>query len=350
MAPRLPKRRLPLRMLLPRRWASDAEAMSIKSATIRGLLRLSGAWLRNPWTRLGKQAVWRRVCIPHLSWRSEEIVCRAVRGTRFRVRPTDFVENRICFFGQWEPAITAVFESTLRPGDVVVDVGANVGFYSVLAGTLVGPSGRVFALEPSPSIRQRLAANLELNGLHNVEVLPFAAWHETGEATLQLMDGNRGGSSLGATWNTTSSETVAMKRLDDMIPREAWRRVRLIKIDVEGAEWAALLGAEQLLREAVDAAVICEVSPDRLASLDANPRQLLEFMGDLGYEGYALDNDYTPEAYIANRPAKPVRLTETPVENCDVLFVRANNRDGLAGDSTPAMVAAGGTAGANRGR
>lgn len=324
--------------------------MSIKSATVRGLLRLSGAWLRNPWTRFGKQALWSRVCVPHLSWRSDEIVCRAVRETRFRVRPTDFVENRICFFGQWEPAITAVFESTLRPGDVVVDVGANVGFYSVLAGTLVGPSGRVFALEPSPSIRQRLTANLELNGLRNIDVLPYAAWHENGHATLQLMDGNRGGSSLGATWNTTSSETVTMKRLDDMIPRDVWRRVKVIKIDVEGAEWAALLGAEQLLRKATDAAVLCEVSPDRLASLDANPRQLLEFMGDLGYEGYALDNDYTPEAYIANRPAKPVRLSDTPVENCDMLFVRATSRGIGAAEATGALAAAGTSAGANRGR
>jgi FkbM family methyltransferase len=324
--------------------------MSLKSATVRGLLRLSGAWLRNPWTRLGKQALWNRVCVPHLSWRPEEVVAPAVQGTRFRVRPTDFVENRICFFGQWEPAITAVFESLLRPGDVVLDVGANIGFYSVLAAKLVGSSGQVFALEPSPSIRQRLMANLELNNLRNVDVLPFAAWHESGQATLQLMDGNRGGSSLGATWNTTSSEAVEMKRLDEMIPRDVWRRVKVIKIDVEGAEWAALLGAEQILREATEAAVLCEVSPDRLASLDANAQQVLEFLGDLGYEGYRLDNDYSPEAYIAGRPAPPVRLTETPTENCDMLFVRAAGRSGAAADLTHALTAAGASAGANRGR
>jgi hypothetical protein len=129
-----------------------------------------------------------------------------------------------------------------------------------------------------------------------------------------------------------------------------WRRVKIIKIDVEGAEWAALLGAEQMLREAADAAVLCEVSPDRLASLDANPRQLLEFMGDLGYEGYALDNDYTPEAYIANSPAKPMRLTDTPVENCDVLFVRATPRDRLAADANESLPAAAASPGARRGR
>jgi len=323
--------------------------MSIKSAAVRGMLRLTGAWLRNPWTRLGKQAVWNRVCVPYLSWRSDEVVCRAVRGTSFRVRPTDFVENRICFFGQWEPAITSVFESTLQPGDVVLDVGANIGFYSVLAGTLVGGSGRVFALEPSPSIRQRLAANIELNGLRNIEVLPFAAWHENGQATLRLMDGNRGGSSLGATSNTTSSETVEMRRLDDMIPRDVWRRVRIIKIDVEGAEWAALLGAEQLLREATDATVLCEISPDRLESLDANAGQVLEFMSDLGYEGYRLDNDYSPESYIAGQRTKPIRLTKTPVENCDVLFVRAASC-GSAVDLTDALAASGAPARANPNR
>jgi hypothetical protein len=73
-------------------------------------------------------------------------------------------------------------------------------------------------------------------------------------------------------------------------------------------------------------------------------------MNDLGYHGYALDNDYAPEAYIAGRPAKPLRLTATPVENCDVLFVRATGLGGVAGDSMAEMVAAGASAGANRGQ
>jgi FkbM family methyltransferase len=297
--------------------------MDLKGTAIRSLMRLSGAWLRNPWLDWGKTAVWNRVCIPHLSWRSEEIVCRTVQGHRFRVRPNDFVENRLCFFGEWEPSITAVFEAKVQPGDVVVDVGANIGFYSVLAAKLVGAAGRVYALEPSASIRRRLDENLKLNHIANVTCYPYAAWYESGRSVLKLMDGNRGGSGLGATDNSTLCEEVEMRRLDDLIPREAWPAIRLMKVDVEGAEMAALRGAEQLLDAARDLTVICEITPDRLASLDATAAELFEFMAARGFAAYEIENDYSPDAYLRRRLAPPpTKMAAPPNRTCDAIFVR----------------------------
>ena len=113
-----------------------------------------------------------------------------------------------------------------------------------------------------------------------------------------------------------------MRRLDELIPSDVWPRVRVLKIDVEGAEWSALLGAEQILKASPSMTVICEVSPDRLASLDADAERLIRFMSDLGYAGYRMDNDYSPSAYISRNHGPPTRLTEAPATNCDVMFTR----------------------------
>jgi FkbM family methyltransferase len=270
----------------------------------------------------GKMAVWNRICVPYLSWRDEEIVCRSVHGSRFRVRPSDFVENRLCFFGSWEPAVTQQFESLIQPGDVVIDVGANIGYYSVLSSKLVGSKGRVYALEPSASIRARLEANLRLNSCNNVTVLPFGAWHETGTAKLNLVDGNRGSSTIGSTENSHQSEQIHLKRLDEMIPQSEWERIRLIKIDVEGAELSAVQGAEKILNQASHIEVICEVCPERMEAVGGACLELLHLMQGHGFSGFEIGNDYSPAAYISNKTNPIVPLAIPLVASCDVLFRR----------------------------
>lgn len=294
----------------------------IKSWFVRQMLRGTNAFMRNRWTSVGKLWCWNRVCVPYLSWRTEEVVCHTKNGALFRVRPNDFVENRICFFGVWEPTITRLFEGNLKPGDYVVDVGANVGYYSVLSARLVGPQGQVYALEPSRSIRERLETNLLLNASANVQVFPVGAWHEPGRATLNLVDGNRGSSTLGATQNSTESESVELVRIDEVIPESVHSKIRLLKIDVEGAEWSALRGAERILEKAAGLTVICEVCPERLAALGSCVDDLLAFMEKHGYHAQTIANDYSVNAYLSNNQASLTPLILPLTESHDVLFRR----------------------------
>lgn len=296
----------------------------MKTAVVRLLLKISGSILRSQCSPKGKAFFWERICVPYLSWRDVEIVSSTSCGKFFTI-PNDFVENRICFFGVWEPIVTRLFGLIAHPGDVVVDVGANIGYYSVLASKLVGHKGKVFAIEPSESIRSRLERNFALNSLTNgltgISVLPYGAWHQSDEAKLNFVEGNTGGSSLSTTSPNAKSESIALRTLDSLIPSDLHSRVRLMKIDVEGAEEFALLGAESILRSATNLTLVCEIDPDRMAKINGSAQRLIDFMRKLEFCPYRIDNDYSVEAYM--RPPGQIRLSQVttcPTEPCDLVF------------------------------
>ena len=297
------------------------------------MLNMSRSYLRGSGSAWGKRFCWNRICVPYLSWRDVETVCRTRNGGRFYVKPNDFVENRLCFFGVWEPAVTRLFEHILKAGDVVVDVGANIGYYSILAEKLVGESGTVFAIEPSESIRQRLKRNLELNASKGIRVVPYGAWHQSDAADLHFIEGNRGSSTLSDADPSEKSERIALRTLDSLIPTELHQRVTLMKIDVEGAEEFALLGAESILRSASNLTVLCEVDPGRMASLKGSAQRLIELMQERGFSVFRIDNDYTVEGYIS--PAQRITLTPTidcPTEACDLVFFSSGSKLAHTGD------------------
>src|SRR5689334_2235113 len=105
---------------------------NLKNLLLRALLRLSGRTMRSRLPRSVRRLYWNKVCAPYLCWRDLDLKCRTRFGFRMMVRPKEFVENRIGFFGVWEPPITSLFTELVRPGSVVVDVGANVGYFSLL--------------------------------------------------------------------------------------------------------------------------------------------------------------------------------------------------------------------------
>ena len=126
------------------------------------------------------------VFTPYLSWRPFETMTTTRDGLRMRVRFPDKIQKHIYLFGVWEPSITRFVNNRLRPGDLFVDIGANVGYYALLAAKRVGPSGAVVAIEASPSIACRLRENIALNGFTNIEVVEAAVSER--RKTLPLLD------------------------------------------------------------------------------------------------------------------------------------------------------------------
>src|SRR5882757_4827335 len=98
-------------------------------------------------------------------------IVRARFGARFAVDTQDLIQRYIYMFGVWEPHMTRWLQSRLRPGDTFVDVGANIGYYSILASRLVGDEGRVVALEASPAFHQQLLKQVRLNEGRNVRAV-----------------------------------------------------------------------------------------------------------------------------------------------------------------------------------
>ncbi len=180
-----------------------------------------------------------------------------VGGGRMLVDPTDVTGRMLIGSGVWEPHVTAVFRELLSPGDVCVDVGASIGYFTMLASQLVGERGHVYAFEPAPEAYAALHRNVELNGLSNVTAQAVAVGAAEGVETLYdpWVVSNVGAASMlrepdAATHERRSREplSVPVRPLSALVPEPDLRRARLIKIDVEGHEAAVLAGGRALLQ------------------------------------------------------------------------------------------------------
>jgi FkbM family methyltransferase len=202
-----------------------------------------------------------------------------------RVRLDDYIGNFIYYWGCWEPDESWVLRALLRPGDVFVDVGANIGYFTLLAASIVGPSGRVIAFEATPPTLEELRHNVALNGFHNVETRGEAVFDQERVVTIsQPHDGNTGANSLRFQQGSGPSWQVPAVSLASALPADV--PVRLLKIDVEGADLHALRGFEQRLRSADAPFVMCEVADSFLRQMGGSSDELMALMAGCGYQAY----------------------------------------------------------------
>jgi FkbM family methyltransferase len=192
--------------------------------------------------------------------------------------------------GGFERAETEFAIEQARPGTVAIDVGANVGMFTVPLALAVGPSGRVLTIEPSPGNVERLERNLDLNSLENVVVEPIAVGDEAGRLVLRLASdpGFHSTAEIAESRSVDESLTVKAETLDQVWLRAHAPNVTFIKIDTEGSEDAVLRGAEQILRTCQPALLVEAKGRERLRELD-------EWLGRLGYSrcrprGFARDS------------------------------------------------------------
>jgi FkbM family methyltransferase len=283
-----------------------------------------------PWA-FGKKLLWNEV-VRHFRWlestSKSTAEARTFFGSKILVDPQDMCGRFLYYFGMWEPNLTHWISERLEDGDVFVDVGANVGYFSLLASTLVG-SGRVVAVEPTPRAFDMLEESLRRSRASNVRAVNAAAWHE--ESVLQMFSGaNLTMSSLmsdwAARWNDYESCDVPAARLSDILTPQEMKSARIVKIDVEGAEWHVIQGMTELLQECrEDLEVMVEVTPKLLASEQHTGEELLELFAHHGFRPYILENDYSPLAYCApSVPCSPQRITNLPAdcEQADIIFSR----------------------------
>jgi len=267
--------------------------------------------------------LWNSFCVPKLCWRANELICSTSFGAKFHVRPAQFVENRICFFGEWEPNVTALFQKLVLPGDTVIDVGANIGYFTVLSSILTGSEGRVYSFEPSAETRSRLLKNLALNGIQNVHVVAAGAWNEQGNAKLNTHPVDRGGSSIRVIDDSSEFEEISLTRIDTTVKSDEWSNVRLIKIDVEGAECHAAQGMQDILNAQTDIVVIIEVENPKLQDFGKSAAELLSFFTNQGFYAYRIPNNYDASEYAnARRSFEIIPISEAPNESSYVLLSR----------------------------
>lgn len=158
----------------------------------------------------------------------------------------------LLFFGSYEPELRRHFRNFLRPGFVAVDVGANVGWHTLLMAQRVGESVRVIAFEPNTSVRGRLLHHVTLNRFCQVEILPYALSDQAGRAKFNAPPVDDPGCGDGHLAPIAEMETIQVVEvetvpLDALVDQLSFTRLDLIKIDVEGFEWPVLRGSEQTI-------------------------------------------------------------------------------------------------------
>jgi len=193
----------------------------------------------------------------------------------------DGAVSRPILAGDYEAHLVPVFERFCRPGMTVVDVGANLGLYTLLASKLVGPAGRVVAIEPSSENCRLILLSVDANRAENVELLPLALDRGRGWSNLSGHFGSNGGLVSGDASSLTSgwSEIVPTFALDDLVEGP----VDFLKIDVEGAEGRVVAGAQRIL-ETSRPVVATELSLEMLPRVSGiSGEEYLEGFEALGY-------------------------------------------------------------------
>jgi len=169
---------------------------------------------------------------------------------QIEVTPREMINRAIFLYGTFEISETRLVQAFLQPGMTFLDVGAHIGYYTLIAARLVGEAGRVHSFEPGKEMRTHLEANVARNGLHNVEIHPQALAEQTGEVGFypSKLASNQGISSIIASGDGRAAPvTVPSLSLDDFAASLGGRRIDFLKMDIEGAELQVIRGGQHLL-------------------------------------------------------------------------------------------------------
>jgi len=201
-----------------------------------------------------------------------------------------WIQRYIYFLGTWDRDSTKIVHSVLRDGDVFFDVGANVGYFTLMAAKLVGPRGRVYAFEPEPELYSQLSRNVTLNGMKNVELANVAVTDRSGKILIENVAyiGNRGAASLVPRQPGMPMIEVNAISLDEFSRMHGIARIRLIKMDIEGAEMLALQGMIGLLSAPTVPDLLCEVDDRLLRRMGFRDEDVYSLLSSLGFKRYAI--------------------------------------------------------------
>ena len=247
-------------------------------------------------------------------------------GGRFRCDPRDIIQNSLIYFGIWEPTITRYLTTLELGGHAVLDVGASIGYHSILCAKLVGPTGRVFAVEPMPRILDLLRENIQLNNLRNVVIIDRCVTTTPGPCAMYYgPDYNLGKSSLLRARAGNEKVTVEGVSFPDLLTPDQFKQIRLVKIDVEGGEIPIL---EMIIKNYAgfdpEVSFLVELSAPEPEQADTLQQIFQSFLA-LGYFIYRINNSYAVTHYTGGQTATAASaelLDSLPGGELDILVTR----------------------------
>lgn len=222
-------------------------------------------------------------------------------GKRLFIDPISDFGLKILKSESYETEMTEQISLILKPGDTFIDLGANEGYFSMIASGLVGQTGKVTAIEPQQRLWPVIIQNSILNNCYNIQILPYGISSSSGEATMTLFNNfNTGASSLSPNFNFYISlisirkkfykrQTIHTRTLDELSVSFP-KKVKLIKIDIEGFEYNALKGSENLLKQHVFENILVEIHRKSLESLGQKESEVMDLLAKHGYQKRQITN------------------------------------------------------------
>jgi len=188
----------------------------------------------------------------------------------------------------WEKHVTELIKSEVKKGDTILDIGAHIGYFTLLFARLVGERGKVFAFEPHPVNFGLLKKNISITNYSNIILNQKAVTNKTGTVELFLNKKNTGGHSLYKSRYTKTSIVVECIKLDDYF-RDYDGKIDFIKMDIEGSEGEALLGMLSLLKKNDHIKIVTEFGPSMLRASGVQPEEYLGLLVEQGFNLFIIN-------------------------------------------------------------
>ena len=234
--------------------------------------------------------------LSRLLWSNKTVA--EVQGSQMYVSPDNLPKSYVRTFqayilsGGWEKLTTEMFKKVVKEGDVVLDLGANIGYYTLLAARLVGKTGKVYAFEPEPTNYSLLCKNVELNDYQHVAAMQKAVSDTSGTVKLYVDKEDTGAHSIYQPEEEKDFVEVESVTLDGFF-KDKDHRINVIKMDVEGAEMAAFTGMAGLIRENQNLKMFVEFYFPGDRSSSNTPEEFASMLlDDYGFSVLAM-GDYT---------------------------------------------------------
>jgi FkbM family methyltransferase len=211
-----------------------------------------------------------------------------IEGVKIALNNNDPVVSGALTMGVYERFETEIFQKNIKMGDTVIDVGANLGYYTAIAARLTGDKGLVYAIEPEPVNFSYLKKTTELNGFANIFCCQVGISDHNGIGELYLSKDNKGDHRIYAT-SARDSVSIKIVRLDDFVKEYNINKVDVIKMDIQGAEGLALLGMNDVLVKNKTIKIFIEFWPQGLAITQIDGLTFFNKLKSYGFNIYEID-------------------------------------------------------------
>jgi FkbM family methyltransferase len=233
--------------------------------------------------------------------KGRSIVTKRIAGINYELDLREVIDSAMYWRGSREPHTSYALKMLCKRGDIVFDIGANIGSHALPMASHVGAEGRVYAFEPVPWAMNRMKRNLELNDFGNLVLEPIALSDKNEEVEMKFRASFKIGSKSGvgpegkideSWWNECEQVRVRMETLDSYVASHHIGRIDLIKLDVDGFEGKVIRGARETLKR-LGPKIIMEVAPAWTEMRGDDIKDILRALEQIGY-GFYRESDFEP--------------------------------------------------------